>query len=77
MQDWVILRQPGLLLLFGAALILCLLEKKWKATKGVFFYLSGALAITAASFLFLNGGSLWEAASCLMVFLLLMMGVKE
>ena len=77
MQGWVILQHPGLLLLYGAALLLCLLEKKWRATKGIFFYLSGALSITATAFLFLNGASLWEAAAWLMVFLLLMMGVKE
>ncbi len=77
MQGWVILQFPGLLLLYGAALLLCLLEKKWRATRGVFFYLSGALVITATTFLFLNGASLWEAAACIMAFLLLIMGVKE
>ena len=71
------MRQPGLLLLFGIALLLCLLERKWAATRGVFYYLSGALAIVAAAFLFLNGGSLWEAAAWLTAFLLLMMGVGE
>ncbi len=77
MQEWVILRHPGLLLLYGAALLLCLMEKKRRATKGVFFYLSAALAIAATAFLFLNGASLWEAAAWLTVFLLLMMEVKE
>ena len=77
MQEWVILSHPGLLLLYGAALLLCLLEKKWRMTKGAFFYLSAALALTATAFLFLNGASLWEAAAWLTVFLLIMMGVKE
>ncbi len=77
MQGWVILEHPVLMLVYGAALLLCLLEKKWRATHGVFFYLSGALVITATTFLFLNGAGLWEAAAWLTVFLLLIMGVKE
>ena len=77
MQGWVILEHPALMLVYGAALLLCLLEKKWRATHGVFFYLSGVLVITATTFLFLNGASLWEAAACITVFLLLIMGVKE
>ena len=37
MQGWVILEHPALMLVYGAALLLCLLEKKWRKTKGVFF----------------------------------------
>ncbi len=77
MQGWVILEHPALMLVYGAVLLLCLLEKKWRATHGIFFYLSGALVITATTFLFLNGAGLWEAAACITVFLLLIMGVKE
>ena len=43
----------------------------------VLYYASCALAIIATALLILNGGSLWEAAALLMVFLLLLMEVKE
>ena len=77
MSDWMILELPGVLLLYGAGLTLCLLERAWKATKGIFTFLSGAAVLIVTALLILNGGSLWEAAAWLMVFLLLMMGVRE
>ena len=77
MQAWMILELPGVMLLYGLGLALCLMERAWKATKGIFTYLSAAAAIIATAFLILNGGSLWEAAAFLMVFLLLTMGVRE
>ena len=77
MSEWMILDLPGVLLLYGAGMTLCLMDKKWKAAKGIFTFLSGGLAIAATAFLILNGGSLWEATAWLTVFLLLMMGVKE
>ena len=77
MSEWMILELPGVLLLYGAGLTLCLLERAWKATKGIFTFLSGAAVLIATALLILNGGSLWEAAAWLMVFLLLMMGVRE
>ena len=70
------MQSPGLLLLYGAALLLCLLEKKWKATRGVLYFASGACAIAASAFLILNGAALREAAAWLTVYLLLMMGVE-
>ena len=73
----MILQLPGVLLLYLAGLALYLMERAWKATRGVFYYISGALALIATALLILNGGSLWETAAMLMVFLLLMMGVKE
>ena len=76
MSEWMILQLPGVMLLYGAGLTFCLLDKAWKATKGVFTFLSGAAAIAATAYLILNGGSLWEAAAWLMVFLLLMMKTK-
>ena len=77
MSEWMILQLPGVMLLYGAGMTLCLLDKAWKATRGVFTFLSGGLVIAATAFLILSGGSLWEAAAWLTVFLLLMMGVKE
>ena len=77
MQDWVILNYPGLLLLYGAGLAACVLDRRWKASKGWLTWLAGAAVITAAALLVVFGASLWEAAACLTVFLLLIMGVKE
>lgn len=77
MQDWVILRHPGLMLLFGAAVLACFLEKRWRATGGALFYLSGALAIVAATLLFLDGASLWESAAWLTALLLCVMEARH
>ena len=77
MSEWMILELPVVLLLYGAGMALCLLDKAWKATKGIFTFLSGGLVIAATAFLILNGGSLWEAVAWLTVFLLMTMGVKE
>ncbi|MBQ8161173.1 MAG: hypothetical protein IJ083_10520 [Clostridia bacterium] len=77
MQEFVILQYPGLLLLYGAGLLLCLLERAWGATKGIFWFLSAALGIAASAFLIFYGGSLPEAAAYLMVFVLVMWGVKR
>ena len=73
----MILQLPGVLLLYGLGLALCLMDRAWKATKGSFSYLSAAAAIIATALLILNGGSLWEAAALLTVFLLLMIGGRE
>ena len=72
MSDWMILELPGVLLLYGAGLACCLMEKAWKATKGLLIFVSGAAVLIATALLILNGGSLWEAAAWLTVFLLLM-----
>ena len=73
----MILNYPGLLLLYGIGLGACVLDRRWKASKGWLTWISGAAVITAVAFLILFGASLWEAAACLLVFLLLVMGVKE
>lgn len=77
MAEWVILQFPTAMALYGAALFFCLFDKVYQATKGIFTYISAALAIFASAFLLLNGASLWESATLLMVFLLLNMGVRE
>ena len=76
MAEWVIFRLPTALVLYGAALFFCLFDRFYKATKGVFTYISAALSILATAWLLLNGGSLWESSALLMIFLLLNMGVK-
>lgn len=77
MEEWIVMQHPGLLLLYGAALFLCLFEKKNRATKGIFHYLSAALALCGTAFSFLNGASLEECGTVLTVFLLLNMEVKQ
>ncbi len=76
MQEWVVLRHPELVLLYGLALLLCLMEKKWKASRGWLFYASCACAAAASAMLILQGADLREAAAYLTVFLLLMPGVR-
>lgn len=41
MEEWIVMQHPGLLFLYGAALFLCLFEKKNRATKGIVFGLCG------------------------------------
>ena len=77
MQDWLILSHPGLLLLYGLGLGACVLDRRWKVSRGWLTWLAGAAVITSAALLILFGASLWEAAACLLAFLLLIMGVKE
>ena len=75
MTDWVLFQTPVVLLLYGAALACSLFERFTKSTKGVLTLVSAVLAIVATATLLLLGGSLWEAATLLLVFLLLQMGV--
>ena len=77
MQDWMILNVPGLLLLYGAGLAACVLDRRWKTSKGWLTWLAGAAVISSAALLVVFGASLWEAAACLTVFLLLIREVKE
>ena len=76
MAEWVILKLPAVLILYGAALAASLFERFTRATKGVLTYLAAGLAILAAACALLCGASLWEGAALLLVFLLLHMGVK-
>ena len=77
MQDWVILNHPGLMILYALGLGACVLDRRWKASKGWLTWLACACVVCAAALLILAGASLWEAAACLLVFLLLIMEVKE
>ena len=71
MADSVILQLPLAVLLYGAALFLCLFERKTRATRGVFFLLSAAVALAASGYALFSGAGLWETAAVLLVFLLL------
>lgn len=75
MAEGVILRLPLALLLYGAALFFCLFERRYRATRGVFFLLSAALALGASAYALIMGAGLWETAAALLAFLLLNMGV--
>ncbi len=77
MAELVILQQPAVLLLCGAALFCCLFEKATRAGRGWLLLLSGLLAMLAAGLDLLQGAPLREAAALLTVFLLLYMGVRE
>ncbi len=75
MVESVILDLPLALLLYGAALFFCLFERRYRATRGVFFLLSAALALGASAYALVRGASLWETAAVLLIYLLLDMGV--
>jgi len=77
MEEWVVLSLPGTLCLYGLALFFCLFEKKYRATKGFFSYLSAALAICGTACCLLGGADLRQCAAILMVFLLLNMEVRK
>ena len=77
MEEWVIFQTPSALLLFIAALGLALFELITKSTKGILTLVSAALSLAAAAVLVINGGSLWECAALLTVFLLVLQGVKR
>lgn len=75
MEEWIIFRFPAALMLYGIALFFCLFERKNRATKGAFHWISAALAILATAYSLLCGASLRECAAALTVFLLLNMEV--
>ena len=75
MVESVILDLPLALLLYGAALFFCLFERRYRATRGVFFLLSAALALGAPAASLVRGASRWATAAVLLISLLLDMGV--
>ena len=76
-MESVILQLPGALLLYGGAVSLCLFDRRYRATRGIFTLLSTALSVFATAFSMLQGASYWEAATVLLAFLLLNMEVRE
>ena len=77
MQTFVMLEQPGLLLLYGLGLLCGVMDRKQRASGGWLTWIGAAAAVAAAALLVLYGAGLWEAAAWLMGFLLTVMGVKE
>jgi hypothetical protein len=78
-MESVILQQPLVvaILLYGAALFLLLFDRHYRATPGTLTLISTVLAAVATAYSLINGASMWECATVLLVFLLLNMGVKE
>lgn len=74
MTDWVLLQTPSALLLYGVSLLLRLFDRRFSAVGGLLTLLSGISAIFATALLLLFGASLREAATVLLVFLLLNLG---
>ncbi len=73
----VMLDSPLALLLYGLALFLCLFDRHYKATKGIFTLLSAVAALGGTAYSLTLGASVWECATVLLVFLLLNMGVTK
>ena len=77
MAEFVILQNPIVLVLCGAALVLCLFDRIKRISRGWLTVLSAVLALLAVGMDLLGGADLREAAAILMVFLLLFMGVRK
>ena len=71
MTESTILNSPVLLLLFGAALFLCLFDKLRKATKGWASILSGVLVVGNAAYALILGAGAGEVLTALLLFLCL------
>lgn len=67
----VLLETPVLWIIFGAALGLCLFDRAYRGTKGVFTVLSALLAILGCAYALLLGAGAAEIAVVLLAFLLL------
>lgn len=77
MAESVIFQLPIALLLFGAALFLCLFARNYKTGGRTITLVSTALAVIASTYGLVKGASTAETAAVLTVFLLLNMGVEE
>lgn len=77
MEESVIFHLPFALVLYGSALFFCLFDNRYKASKGIFTLLSAVLALAATAYSLILGATLWEAATVLLIFLLLNMGVEK
>lgn len=71
MGESVILSTPLLWLLFGIALALCLFDKAYRATKGIFTALSAVVTVVACAVALILGAGSGEVVTVLLVFLLL------
>lgn len=67
----VLLETPVLWILFGAALGLCLFDRAYRGTRGIFTVLSALLAIIGCAYALLLGAGAADIAVILLAFLLL------
>ena len=67
----VLLETPVLWILFGAALGLCLFDRAYRGTRGIFTVLSALLAIIGCAYALLLGAGAAEIAVILLAFPLL------
>lgn len=65
----VLLETPVLWILFGAALGLCLFDRAYRGTRGIFTVLSALLAIIGCAYALLLGAGAAEIAVILLAFL--------
>ena len=77
MEEWIVFQHPGLLCCYGAALFLCLFEKKYRATQGIFIILSAVMVLCGTAVCFLCGAALGECTTIVLAFLLLNMEVGK
>lgn len=71
MAESTILNSPVLLLLFSAALFLCLFDRLQKATRGWFSVAAAVLAVGAAAYALILGAGMGEVITVLLLFLCL------
>ena len=67
----VLLETPVLWILFGAALGLCLFDRAYRGTRGIFTVLSALLAIIGCAYALLLGAGAADIAVIMLAFLLL------
>ena len=67
MADSVILNSPVLLLLFSAALGLCMFDRLRRATRGWFSVLSAILAVGSAAYALILGAGTGEVLTVLLL----------
>ena len=67
----MLLETPVLWILFGAALGLCLFDRAYRGTRGIFTVLSALLAIIGCAYALLLGAGAADIAVILLAFLLL------
>ncbi len=71
MQEWMILKSPELLILYGGSLLCFLAADRWQ--RGALMWIGSILSVAATTVLLLLGGSMREAAVWLSALLLVLM----
>ena len=77
MQHSIIFTSPLLMILYGVALVITLLEKRMR-TGAVLPWMAAILVMTASGLMLILGASLMETASAIVFFLIIgLIGQKE